>query len=723
MRIVSLIKRIWRFLKTERGKKYSLWTAAAIAIFITVALLLPLAFSQNYLKTQTRLAVRDWIGRDLKIDGDVKLSLLPWPSISMENAALSNQKGYISDNSFITVGQAKIDFNLGSLLLGNLKTREIHLDHAQLNLQIDKRGHPNWQLNTPPSQVTVFTLPPRDNQQEDFTPAIMGQHTVSVESADAVAKILKAFPYKLLPPKLMVTNSAVSYNNELTQEYLNLQNINTNFTTIHEAFSVTLKGAGMIEDSATDWFMSASNYKAFSTNERSSLKISLASKAYGVSLTGSIEKDLFRGRANIVFSSLKQTLPELIDHAPFSKVVTPLEFSLNANNFECNSVRCKFGGNFLLDHLSGYVNGDISIAQKLPELKLSLDMPRGDISRFFTSPAQKNSINAAPGLPVLQETTKDSWSKKPIDISLLGLAKANISIKVKQLNYDSLKIGRGQLYITINEKRGEFKIADTEFNRGRVNATLDVDRSELPVKWRAVMNFSGADVSPLMDFILGITPFEGSSNFLLNVNAGGFSPYDLVNSLNGNGIISTINGRIRNIDLADAFRNRDLINARSKKKPTRATDFENLNANFAVKNGVLENNDLKVYSKFITFSGQGKIDFPHETMDYVLTPQRVIKLDPTPGKGSKTIYAVHAKGSINEPELVVKTEKPLDNQLSAPIISNDEPPSKNKPAVPAAKPEAAKEVKSTPAKEARAEPKKPSAVSPAPVKDAPSVKR
>ena len=50
--------------------------------------------------------------------------------------------------------------------------------------------------------------------------------------------------------------------------------------------------------------------------------------------------------------------------------------------------------------------------------------------------------------------------------------------------------------------------------------------------------------------------------------------------------------------------------------PSQKTDFSDLSATFAVKNGVAHNDDLKVQSSLLRVGGAGNLDLGHNSIDY-----------------------------------------------------------------------------------------------------------
>ncbi|MGZ5045598.1 MAG: AsmA family protein, partial [Methylobacter sp.] len=71
--------------------KIILSTIAAMVLLLIVAVcILPFVINPNDFKPEIIAAVKDKTGRELVLDGELKLSLFPWAGISTEKIALSN---------------------------------------------------------------------------------------------------------------------------------------------------------------------------------------------------------------------------------------------------------------------------------------------------------------------------------------------------------------------------------------------------------------------------------------------------------------------------------------------------------------------------------------------------------------------------------------------------------------------------------------------------------
>ncbi len=117
--------------------------AAVLLLIIIAAVAVPMFVDPNDFKPQIQAVVKDNTGRDLNIEGDIKLSFFPWIGVSTGKLTLSNAEGF-SDNAFAEILQSNIKVKLIPLLSKKVEISRIVLKGLSLNLEKDKQGRTNW---------------------------------------------------------------------------------------------------------------------------------------------------------------------------------------------------------------------------------------------------------------------------------------------------------------------------------------------------------------------------------------------------------------------------------------------------------------------------------------------------------------------------------------------------------------------------------------------------
>jgi AsmA protein len=95
-------------------------------------------------------------------------------------------------------------------------------------------------------------------------------------------------------------------------------------------------------------------------------------------------------------------------------------------------------------------------------------------------------------------------------------------------------------------------------------------------------------------------------------------------------------GAIKGINIGELLRKARSLGSRSEGQadPKEKTDFSELSASFAIKNGVAHNEDLEVKAPVFRIGGAGDIDVGKSTIDYVVKASVVAS---TQGQGGKEL--------------------------------------------------------------------------------------
>jgi len=116
-----------------------IFLAALVLIVLGLWATLVLYFDEERLKQIATEQVRAQTGRELSIDGELALDLLPGISIVARNVTLSGPDDYSGPDLF-TADEFRMSVALLPLLSGNVETGDISLDRAEVNLHTDARG-------------------------------------------------------------------------------------------------------------------------------------------------------------------------------------------------------------------------------------------------------------------------------------------------------------------------------------------------------------------------------------------------------------------------------------------------------------------------------------------------------------------------------------------------------------------------------------------------------
>ena len=147
---------------------------------------------------------------------------------------------------------------------------------------------------------------------------------------------------------------------------------------------------------------------------------------------------------------------------------------------------------------------------------------------------------------------------------------------------------------------------------------------------------------------------EGRGNITFDVQAAGGTTLTLKRALVGSARIQMKDGAIKGINLAEGARSvKSALGAKTARHdPSQKTDFSELSASFAIKNGVARNDDLKAQSPFLRLGGAGNLDIGNNGIDYLA---KATLAATTKGQGGREI------GNVAGVTIPVKLSGALDN--------------------------------------------------------------
>src|SRR5882757_7132000 len=126
------------------GKILGFLAGGVIALLALVMLMVWLLVNPNHYKTRIAAAVKEATGRDLVLQGDIKLSVFPWIALELGPASLGNPAGF-SGEPFVAFRHAAVRAKLLPLIHEQLVINRVEIDGLDVRLQKDAQGKGNWE--------------------------------------------------------------------------------------------------------------------------------------------------------------------------------------------------------------------------------------------------------------------------------------------------------------------------------------------------------------------------------------------------------------------------------------------------------------------------------------------------------------------------------------------------------------------------------------------------
>lgn len=185
-----------------------------IVLFIAIAVIVPVYFHPNDYKGEIAAVIQEKTGRELKIEGDIVLSVFPWLAIELGALELGNAPGF-HDDKFARLERMEVGVKLLPLFRKNLEVRTIKIHGLELNLAKDKNGRTNWE-----DLIALRSKGVKSDQESD----IQGKKG-SKPTEGSAAK--PAMPLAILGVGgLDIQNAALRWSDAQNGKYYHLEDLN-----------------------------------------------------------------------------------------------------------------------------------------------------------------------------------------------------------------------------------------------------------------------------------------------------------------------------------------------------------------------------------------------------------------------------------------------------------------------------------------------------------------
>ena len=573
---------------------------------VALAVIVPMVIPATVYRDQVVTAVQGATGRQLHINGSVKLTILPNLAIEANDVALDNAPGGIA-REMATLSQLQVGVKLLPLLHGSIEISRFVLSDPVIHLEVGKDGKPNWEFGTaeaakPKSGVTV---------------------TATVQSDDL--KELRLGVVKLV-------NGTIDYFDARTSQH---------FAATQIGVTVTLPGLDQPAsfDGSVTWngrpiklSLTAERPRALMGSGSSTLNVSVASDLMNLSFDGtatggmpaklegnlSVDANSVRSLATVAGSpppiggdglgafSLKGKVASVGSSLTFSDIA----FTLDA---------LKAGGSIAIDG-----NGTI------PTVKGALSVGTLDLNPYLARPAKgpapamsapqaQSPAQPAPVQPG-PPAAPGQWSDAPIDLTALKSIEADVTIAASGLRYEKIEIGKSALAIALHGGRLTVALNELALYGGNGKGQLVLDGAGAVPGLMLGFALEGVQAQPLLAAAIDFDKLTGAGQLSIDVASRGRSQRELVGALSGKGAFGFANGSIKGIDLAAMMKNVGQAFLQAATDTAAQTNFAALDGTFTVSNGIVRNDDLLLRAPLLQVQGAGAIDLPHRSLDYRVEP-------------------------------------------------------------------------------------------------------
>ncbi|MBB5020572.1 AsmA protein [Chitinivorax tropicus] len=662
----------------KRPIRYVLYGVGGVAaVLVGVVGVVALTFDPNTLKPQIINLVKTEKQRTLRIDGDIKLSLFPSIGARIGKVSLSEHQ---SDQEFLRLNEARVSLQLWPLLSKRYVIDEIEVNGLHANLirkpdgtlniadliKKDEKSSP-VELEIDHIKLADADLMFDDQQQKRKT----ALKSIQLKTGEVTPKQVKDIDLATT-----VVNSAPTVNMAITLQgdaNLDPEQGRFSFNDIQfgtkgdldalKAMVLAVSGNVLIDQKAgsyqienlkldLDGRLQQDTLNAKLTAPRLNLtqaKVAGEAIELKAAIKGSktvdanIKIDGLSGAdqqvqakqfvAQVEFKQAAQHVKATLQ-SPLNLAMTTLQLNLPQLKLQGEAAVPQAKGGKVAINLNGQAQASpkqvaLKLAGVLDESKLNLDAGIDNLAKpFYRFDLALDQLNldrymAAPAGEKAPATQDKPGAGGNIDLSGLKNLNAQGKARIGALQYGEIKMN--DVAVELKAGNGQVQLSPFSMNLfgGNLAGSASATTTASP-HFVLSPKVTNIDVGKMLVAVAKNDKLEGRGNLQASLTTQGGSVEQLTRNLNGNLAAQLRDGAIKGINIGATLRQAKASMGQlsgEQVKPasaTEKTDFAELLASFAIRNGVAHNEDLTAKSPLLRLAGMGDINLPDKTLDYLL---------------------------------------------------------------------------------------------------------
>lgn len=582
-----------------------------VVVAIAILLFMPgdriARFAENQFETAT--------GRSITIGGEVKTSIYPLLGVRTGPITIANA-GWSKSGPLLQAEGLSIGVNLMSLFSGDVKIKKIEVIAPKILLEVAKDGRANW----------------------DMAKAGSGGQT-----AGQAAKI-PAFSLG----RALIKSGSLSFVDHASGSKYSLGDMDVDLRLPDFAGRGDLSLSARSNGQSVSLVTQVAKFGALLNGEISAMSTTVKAGGSTIKFNGkagispfAADGDLDANLADMaaLFTAAGMKTPDLPKGMGRTAAVT------GKITYAPEGSAHLRGGVIKLDHNVFSGGADLFPAKDRPLLKAQISAGALDFSTLAAGvdDAGKNV------------TTATGWPKDHIDVSGLAVVDADVTLVAKSIDLGTIKLDASSLKVKLDRSRAVFTLNQIKTYKGTITGQFVINgRGGLSVG--GDLATKGISMQPLLKNLADYERLITVGDMRLKFLGVGNTMNAIMHSLSGSGSFKLDQGEILGLDLAGMLRNLDA----SYRGEGQKTVFDSISATFAMKNGVLTNDDLLFNAPFAKALGSGAIGIGKQTLDYRITPKVLAKAD---GSGGITVPVI-ISGTWSNPKFRPDLKALIDQQLA-----------------------------------------------------------
>jgi AsmA protein len=520
-----------------------------IAALLGVALIGLVATSwlinRDALRQAVEAQIRAVTGLDLVVNGNIDVSVFPGSYVSFHDVGL---KGSDAADPALSVDVLTANLRLLPLLLQRFEIADVMMLRPQIHIVREADGGSNW---TPFITTIARTMNPGADNPLSFS-------------------------------EIRIQDGALSYEDAANHASETLGNIDLSLAwpSISRSFAAT--GQFDWRGERVDGSISASDFLAALSGDRSGLKARLSSAPLKLAFDGTVADRtsmMMEGILTIDSASLRNAMRWTGAEPPGSGGFGRFALKARANvvgaSIALTNVNVELDGNVAEGVMTYANNGRRTLQATLAAGALDFT-PYVSTFRLLASGAH-------------------DWNRQLFDLNSLSTTDLDMRLSAAQVTVRSSRLGRTALGANLRGGALALSVGEAQIYGGIARGSFGVARSDAIADVKAQFQFIDVDLQSLGSELFGVSKISGRGNLNVSLVASGSSPFGLASSLGGTATLIGHDGAISGF-------NAEQLLKRLERRPlsgggnfrSGSTPFDTLTIAVKLADGIATADDVRV---------------------------------------------------------------------------------------------------------------------------------
>jgi AsmA protein len=523
-----------------------------------------LLLSAEVVRQQALSEIRSVTGLDPILRGPAEVSLFPSGSVTFNDVALGD-----ANNPALTAERLTARLRFFPLLIGRVEIADVALERPHIAIDFGPGGDSNWG-----GLITALarSQKPGAQRRAAFSEMRINGGTVTLHDR--------------------------TYN---ATEQLDDVNFSLAWPSISKTFGAT--GRFVWHEQPVDASMTLADFPAALTGGRTGLKLRINGKPGKIAFEGGISVIptlKIEGTLAADSPSLRDALvwagQKPLPGGGFGHFSIKAQTNVIGGTIGLSAVNVDLDGNIAEGVLTFVVDGRKTLQGTLAADKLDLT-PYVSTVRLLTN-------------------NQHSWSSSRIALDGLTGSDFDLRLSAGKVIVSNAEFGRTAIGANLRGGELVITVGEAQAYGGLIKGSLSLADRDEGVDVKSQLNFDEVDLESCLGQLFGLRRLEGKGNIAIAVEGKGGSVLGVTHTLTGTASLSSTNGAIAGLDVAQLLR-------RLERRPlsgggefrTGRTPYDKLSLDLKIVNGKAAVQDLNITGAAVHMAVNGSASIPERDLD------------------------------------------------------------------------------------------------------------